>query len=764
MPSQANRPAGSRVATCSPLPPGERSGERVRPAPDAPPSTPTRPFAPPPGTEPDAATWAQRTEAAAKALAQHPWLRDYRAAPDSAAERPTFLNNLIHSDSPYLLQHAFNPIDWRSLTDPGSDSDRLRLVSIGYSTCYWCHRMAEEAFSDRSVGELLNTRFHAIKIDREQHPEIDARYIRLQRLAGGEVGWPVTVIESAQGEPLFVGSYLERDALLSLLQRLDRMRERAPSALAAMASGLRALEAARPAPPSSGALAERLPPTSLEDFLNDGWDGLHGGRAGAQKFPEPGLLDWLLARALSEGFDSPAAAALALQLDRMATGGLFDPLHGGFFRYATRSDWGHPHFEKMLYTQAQLLDVYARAGQHWNRPAWLAIAAATRRFTDHWLRQPDGLYASAVDARFEDVEGGFYLRATAEAAQVRARHPMLDADPLEAGIQLRLHRDALARPRLDDELRALQDTPAPPDNRPFIDGKTLTGWNARLASALLSAAEAGLDPRAETDAQRILSALWPRFEAASGRIARDQSGRVDGGLEDYARFAQALLDLHARTLEPALLERSAQLLQAAVQRYLGNEPSRLDALARDGEQSAPLGALCLALQAQLSRRFDERWQSAASRCAEALAALPLDSAGDDWTAQRVIHLPESHGPPPIVFFAEGAGRARMLATPGADGSRVQIDLQPGWHINAAEPGNPRLIATRLMALSAGGESLDVRYPQGAETLLSVFDEPQRLYAERVVLEISGEAVSATLRIQACNDRVCLLPEQLRLWR
>ena len=356
-------------------------------------------FAPPPGTQPGADVWKVRISTAKVALESQPWLRDYLPkSDDEAAAVP--LNALILTSSPYLLQHAFNPVAWHSVDDATGDDTSLRLISIGYSTCYWCHRMAEEAFSDPTVGELLNTRFRAIKIDREQHPELDARYTRLQRLSGGEVGWPVTVIENAGGEPLFVGAYLSRDKLLALLQRITRLQDQAPAALAAMATGFRALQPSATSANESDTASLGI--ENIDTLLVAHWDSEYGGLRGAQKFPDAALMGWLLDRGIREK-SRPAADALRQQLDAMQASPLFDPLNGGFFRYSTRSDWSHPHFEKMLYNQAQLLRLYARAAQHWNRPAWQAAAASIMRFAENWLRQPDGLYASAVGARGDDL-------------------------------------------------------------------------------------------------------------------------------------------------------------------------------------------------------------------------------------------------------------------------------------------------------------------------------------------------------------------------
>ncbi|MEZ5465864.1 MAG: DUF255 domain-containing protein [Lysobacteraceae bacterium] len=669
------------------------------------------------------------------------------------------LNALIHASSPYLLQHAFNPVDWQSVDDTTANDQRPRLISIGYSTCYWCHRMAEEAFSDPAIGKLLNTRFHAIKIDREQHPELDARYTRLQRLSSGEVGWPVTVIENAKGEPLFVGAYLGRDELLVLLQRITRLQDRAPAALAAMAAGFRALQPATP--PSDASASPTLPIDDIDALITDHWDSEHGGLRGEQKFPDAALMDWLLARGIRD--DSHAAsAALRQQLDAMLASPLFDPVNGGFFRYSTRSDWSHPHYEKMLYNQAQLLRLYARAAQHWDRPAWQTAAASIARFAEDWLRQPDDLYASAVDARYEGREGGYYLLKPAEADRLATDRDWLQADRVDDLAQLRLTHASLNDAQLDANLRALSQTRVETTPRPFIDSKTITSWNALYASALLTWSDSNDGNAARTRAAEILDRLWRRFDAESGRLDRDQHGEVAGSLDDYAQLAQALLDLDARQPDETLRQRSAMLLRAAADRYLTPSAANPE-LARDGELQAPLATLCLALQAQSRRSTREDWQPLLNRCLSTSQRGAQENSGANWSTQRAVLTAKSGDTDVIAFFADGAGRA-WLDTSIAGESRLHIELQDGWHINAHVLDDKRLLATTVSAEDDAGNALTARYPDGIARRLEILGATLQLYEGRTDIRIDGDAARATLKLQACSDRVCLLPETLMMYR
>jgi len=717
-------------------------------------------FAAPVGARPDAERWAQRTRAAAAALDDHPWLRDYLPQADRDDAAPSVpLNALILASSPYLLQHAFNPVDWRSVDDALPDDGRPRLVSIGYSTCYWCHRMAEEAFADPAIGELLNTRLQAIKIDREQHPELDARYTRLQRLSGSEVGWPVTVIENANGEPLFVGAYLGRDELLALLQRITGLHDRAPAALVAMAAGFRSLQP----DPSSGNESDAAPIAidDVDTLLAGHWDAEHGGLRGEQKFPDAAVMHWLLDRALRDN-DVDAEKALQQQLDAMLASALFDPLHGGFFRYSTRADWSRPHYEKMLYNQAQLLQLYARAGQRLPRPAWRAAVASIARFTEDWLRQPDGLYASAVDARHRGREGGYYLLEAAMADALARDRGWLQVNRVNDLAQLRLAQSALDDERLGDRLRLLQDAHLKAKPRPFIDARTLTSWNALYASALLTWSDDDGGEAARTRSAQILDRLWQRFDASSGRLARDQHGTVAGSLDDYAQLAQALLDLDSRQPNETSRQRSASLLRAAADRYLAPTAANPE-LARDGELQAPLASFCLALHAQSRRATREDWQPQLNRCLASLRRAAPEHAGANWSAQRSELTMASGDVDSFAFFADGAGRAWLQD--GADGNtRLHIELQDGWHINAHVLDDKHLLATEVSASDAAGNALSARYPDGIARRLEVLGATLQLYEGSVDIRIDGRADRATLRLQACSDRVCLLPETLTLFR
>lgn len=743
---------------------------------------PSDAYCAPPARTASESHWRDWVQAAHSARSRDPWLEGIarsgaRCASGTAAPRP-FLNGLILQRSPYLLQHAFDPIDWRGAEDPtarpahaegSQETPALRFVSIGYSSCHWCHLMAEQSFRDPSIAETLNRSFVSIKIDREQHPELDALYAQRQRSALGSMGWPITAIESAKGELLYIGAYLPPDRLQALLLRFERMARTSPSSLDALAASHAALDAAD----ESQSTITRAP-INLEAVLAADWDPRHGGLSGAQKFPEPALLRWLLQSA-DPATENAAARALASQLDGMLAGGLFDPLQGGFFRYATASDWSRPHFEKMLYTQALLIEAYARAGVGFGRGDWLQVAIDSQRFVDATLLDAEsGLYRAAVDARHDGTEGGLYLTPTDTAARLAARSG-LDSYGFDEGRALlrmgHLPPQAEAVSTALATLRANATPPAPG----FVDNKTLTAWNALQARALLALAAAGGKGFAER-ADAVLDRLWLRFDPNSGRLNRDVGDGAEAALEDYAQLGLALLtsaDRHWRESsrageadsrrQAAMREGQAlQLASAAMQRYLPVEAStdaRWIALAEDGELPSPAAALCELSQDLLQRAYDETLERQTRACLQALAQARRDAGGTYWSSAALADAPSAR-PRAVQHLAEG--RIRATLSPRADG--VRLDIAPGWHVQANPVSDPRLKPTVLRS-PGDGSALATHYPPALRLHTEWQDLALDVYTGTVELRLAEPAARMALELQACSDQVCLLPERalLRAW-
>jgi uncharacterized protein YyaL (SSP411 family) len=423
-------------------------------------------------------------------------------------------NRLVDAVSPYLRAHAENPVDWHPWgEEPFAEAARRDvpvLVSIGYATCHWCHVMARESFSDPAIAAILDEGFVAIKVDREEHPEVDATYLAAASAFTSELGWPLTVFATPEGRPFFAGTYFPPQAigsrpsfrmvLAAVSEAWRDRRDEVENNAGAIANALAAAGAR-----SRGRLPDRTELDRLAEQLARFEDAEFGGFGSAPKFPVGTVLHWLL------DLGSPLAGRT---LDAMAASPLRDPIEGGFFRYATRRDWGDPHYERMLYDNALLLGAYARAGR-------TDIARGIAEFLLTVLRVPSGAFASGQDSEStvdgERVEGGYYA--------------------------------------LSAERRAQQSPPA-------LDEKVLTGWNGLAIEALALAGrllgEPGWIAAASEAAEVLLSGPFVR-----ARVGERLSTAV-ATLEDYGMFASGLVELALATGEPRYAAEARRLVDESL--------------------------------------------------------------------------------------------------------------------------------------------------------------------------------------------------------
>ncbi|MCA9711705.1 MAG: thioredoxin domain-containing protein, partial [Myxococcales bacterium] len=437
-------------------------------------------------------------------------------------------NRLVDSTSPYLRQHAHNPVDWyewgpEALARAVAE-DKPILLSVGYSSCHWCHVMAHESFEDEATAALMNERFVNIKVDREERPDIDAVYQRVVQLMGEGGGWPLTVFLTPDQRPFYGGTYFPpqprygRPSFVQLLEAMDRLYHHDQARVArhteSFAEGFEALagqaelEAERaagdPAPEDPAAL--RLAVERLLPKMDEEW----GGFGRQPKFPNPTALELLAALARRPGDDpvvAKAGAALAHTLELMVRGGIYDQLRGGFARYSVDRPWLTPHFEKMLYDNAQLLPLYAEATcRHGDRTRWRRMVDDTVAYLEHDMQTEDGTFYAATDADSEGYEGKYFcwtpgqvrevLGDDALAEQFCAVYGVREGGNFEHGWSI-LHlaeppeawarRQGVPWPELDrrlDQARARllahRYTRVPPHR----DDKVITSWNALLVSGL----------------------------------------------------------------------------------------------------------------------------------------------------------------------------------------------------------------------------------------------------------------------------------------
>ncbi len=479
--------------------------------------------------------------------------------------RPT--NRLAAETSPYLLQHAHNPVDWYAWGDEAlaraKAEDKPIFLSIGYAACHWCHVMERESFEDEATARQLNEGFVAIKVDREERPDLDAIYMdAVQQMTGGG-GWPMSVFLTPDGRPFYGGTYFPdkpRHGLPSFSQVLTgvaeawrEQREEVEQAGTSLASSI----AAATPPAGDGGLSAVLLDEALAE-IERGFDARTGGWGGSPKFPQPMTIEFLLRLAVRPGGDDRLLAMARRSLDAMAAGGIHDQLGGGFARYATDSLWLVPHFEKMLYDNAQLARAYVHAWQLTRDPLYRDVALYTLAFMERDLLTGGGGFAASLDADTAGTEGATYVWSLAEIEALlgdeapefcRAYGVTANGNWEGHNILSRVADGDMERLRRAREtlLAARQKRP-----QPARDDKVLTAWNGLAIAAFADAAAAFGEPRLADVAARAADLLLTHARDADGRLSRSwKDGRAlhAGMLEDYTHLADGLLALYQATFD-----------------------------------------------------------------------------------------------------------------------------------------------------------------------------------------------------------------------
>jgi uncharacterized protein len=477
-------------------------------------------------------------------------------------------NRLAQETSPYLLQHAENPVDWHAWGEEAFARARAEgkplLVSIGYSSCHWCHVMERESFDDEATAAVMNELYVSVKVDREERPDVDALYMAAVVALTGQGGWPLTVFLTPDGEPFFGGTYFPpepRHGLPSFRQVLravsDAYRER-PEDIAAQAEALvGALRQAAEAEPSREPLHEGLL-AEAERVLLSQLDPRWGGFGHAPKFPPASVLEFLLRRGSLD--------AVRLTLDGMAAGGMHDLVGGGFHRYSVDAEWLVPHFEKMLYDNALLVPPYLHASVLTGEDRYREVAERTLDYLLRELRLPGGGFASAQDADTDGVEGLTHTWTEDEGA------PAGLLQPFE-------HGRSILRGELDEETRAQLLEIRARRPQPFRDDKVIASWNGLTLAALAEGARflaSNTVLQAAVELGELLCAepLW--------RTLRDGRAKFPAYLEDHADVAHGLYELHVATGDLRWLRESRRVALRAVELF--GDP------ARGGFFLAPAGA------------------------------------------------------------------------------------------------------------------------------------------------------------------------------
>jgi uncharacterized protein len=632
-------------------------------------------------------------------------------------------NRLARETSPYLLQHAHNPVDWYPWGEEAlaraKREDRPILLSIGYAACHWCHVMERESFEDVEIARLMNESFVCIKVDREERPDLDDIYMSATVAMSGSGGWPMTVFLTPDQQPFFAGTYFPptdrwgRPGFRTVLTKLKQLWKDERPELLAQAQELTAHVQQLSGPGASGSLGIEAQADAVAQ-LAQSYDERYGGFGKAPKFPPAQSLELFL-RTVRRTGDERALKMLRGTLDGMKSGGMYDQLGGGFARYSTDERWHVPHFEKMLYDNAQLAKVYVEAFQLTADPEYARIAQETLDYVVREMQSPEGGYYSATDADSEGVEGKFFVW---EAHEVEELLGSLDAERFcsyydvtpqgnwEGLNVLRVQQSArqvaeelgISESDLLDSLQRSRQTLYAARARrvpPLLDDKVLVAWNGLMIDAFAVADRAFPERGYAQSALCAASFLRQRLSRPDGglfRTYRAGKAHLSGYLEDYAYLAQALVSLYEATGDEAQLREAERLAQRLLTDFgdaegpfyqTAHDHEALIARVRDGHDGALPNANAIAAHAlaRLSRHlsrpeWEARAESALRGYAKSLARLPRAFGS---TLNALDFLTEASLELVLVGDPTDAGYQALAAEMGRRYSPNRIEARVNGH-------------------------------------------------------------------------------------
>ena len=530
-------------------------------------------------------------------------------------------NRLTREKSPYLLQHADNPVDWYpwgpEAFDTARREDKPIFLSIGYSTCHWCHVMEHESFEDEAVAQVMNETFISIKVDREERPDIDNIYMAVCQMMAGSGGWPLTIIMTPEKQPFFAGTYFPKETrqsrmgMLDLVPRVADVWKNRRQEILDSAEHITAALRELPSEPGEGPDVATM--ELAFDQLESRFDSRHGGFGPAPKFPSAHSLLFLL-RYWKRTGEAAALAMVERTLTAMRSGGIFDQIGYGFHRYSTDAQWLLPHFEKMLYDQAMLAMAYTEAFQATRKPEFETAAREILTYVLRDMQSPEGGFYSAEDADSEGEEGKFYVWSVAEgrsilsagdadlfirvfgltpegnfleqATQQRTGHNIphlassLEMDAQQAGMS-----ESSLRERIESIRRTLF---AIREKRvhPLKDDKILADWNGLMIAALSKAAQAFGDHAYAAAAGRAAEFILAKLHRDDGRLLhrwRDGDAAVLGTTDDYAFLIWGLLELYEATFDATRLETAIALNEEFVRKFWDGDNGGFFFTAADAE-------------------------------------------------------------------------------------------------------------------------------------------------------------------------------------
>ena len=712
-----------------------------------------------------------------------------------------YTNALIDEASPYLQLHAHNPVDWRAWGPEALQEarrlDRPIFLSVGYSTCYWCHVMERQVFSNPEIAELMNRWFVNIKLDREERPDLDQIYMIATQLVSGHGGWPNSIFMTPELKPFFAGTYFPpTDApglpgfpriLAVLNQYWTERREEVDAQADQITAAIRQYETERQAPPMA-------PDSVLFNRAIAGikgrYDAMGGGFGGAPKFPPCIQLDFLLNTHKSSG-DTVALDMVRHTLSKMSRGGVYDQVGGGFHRYATDANWLVPHFEKMLYNQAHLAHLYTAVYRVTGEQVWSSVAEDIMRYVEREMTDPEGGFYSALDAETETVEGKYYLWEEAAIRELLGRDSELFFEvydlvsvPKGEGEILYVPRP-LAQVAADLEIDVVQLAERMSELRrrlleqrstrtyPLLDDKILASWNGMMITSYAYAYQVLQVEAYRQAAEGAAAFVLGRMRNADGELGRSYRHgalKKEGYLEDYAFMTQGLLALYRATGEQRWLKESRELADLMIARFWDEEEhgffftahgTDLIARIKNAQDAALPSANAVAVHSLLDLAQITGQKEYLDKAAQTLFAfggmaqanptafIHMIAAAHkytqtDWGIVTKERMPASVAgrqpkiqtdPPKITLLQSMAELSDASPVPGESFQvSVHLDIDEGWHINANPASKEMLIPTSLILnATLPFEVLAVDYPDADRLYVAAVGETLAVYEGRVTV-------------------------------
>ncbi len=749
--------------------------------------------------------------------------------PDGGSEH----NRLIHENSPYLLQHARNPVDWYPWGEEAfgraRNEDKPIFLSIGYSTCHWCHVMERESFENETIAKILNEHFIPIKVDREERPDIDEIYMNATQIMTGSGGWPNSVWLTPDGRPWFAGTYFPpedrfgrrgfKKILLALAEYWATSREEVDQQAAQLSDAMQQF-ASGASEAGIGSLS-RTPVEQAIAALRSSFDDKRGGFGGAPKFPPHGSLRLLLHEYKRTG-DESLLEMVTLTLDAMAEGGIHDHVGGGFHRYSTDERWLLPHFEKMLYDNAQLSRTYVDAFLIIGDPRYRAVAEQTYDWVLREMTDEQGGFYSALDADSEGEEGKFYLWSRAEIISILGeergdrfcrvygveetgnfRDPATGHAPGTSILYLPRSLDVTAEiekmgaddlsAQLTEDRRTLLDVR---ERRiwPHLDDKVLTSWNGLMIGSLAYGGHHLGKPEYIAAAEKAADFILTRMRDGDRllRSFRNDRASVAAYLDDYAFLADGLLDLHAVTGNQRYLDEAMALVSTLIKHHHDRAGGGFFFVADDHEdlltrskdpldKAIPSGnGVAAGVLVRLSELTgDDKYRDLARTTLRTFVNfMERAPRGTESLILVTAEFLETAGPSDLrVEDKRVAAEISAPAETARPGDMIHLDLRirvdEGWHINSHEPLQEYLVPTSVALVDNPVARVgDIAYPEGKSITFDFSPEPLSVYEGEIAIQVPVEIVSTAtegmidlsfnLQIQPCDENSCSAPETLVL--